>query len=48
MQSASVLDTGRLRALLTTLTARERDVAVKGLQALARGARALARKEVRS
>ena len=45
LQSASVLDTGRLTALLATLSLRERAEAVRGLQLLARGARALGNQE---
>lgn len=44
LQASSVLDTVRLTTLLTHLTAAEREQAVAGLQALARGARSLARK----
>jgi DNA-binding MarR family transcriptional regulator len=48
LQATSVLDADRLLALLGTLTPRERERAVGGLQLLARGARALARKEASS
>ena len=45
MQSTSVLDTGRLTALLAVLSPRDRQRAVLGLELLARGARSLASKE---
>jgi DNA-binding MarR family transcriptional regulator len=44
LQSASVLDTGRLTELLATLSAPERGAAVRGLQLLAKGARAMAQR----
>lgn len=45
LQGTSVLDTTRWTALLGTLSPRDRKRAVDGLQLLAQGARALARKE---
>jgi len=45
LQSTSVLDTGRLTALLGTLSLRNRQRAVLGLEVLARGARSLAKQE---
>ena len=45
--AVSVLDAGRLTALLEHLTARERETAVAGLRLLARGARSLANEECR-
>jgi DNA-binding MarR family transcriptional regulator len=48
LQATSVLDSGRLLALLRQLAPAERDQAVAGLQALARGARSLALSEKKS
>ncbi len=48
LQSTSALDTGRLTALLQTLSPRQRAEAVRGLQLLADGARSVTRQEVPS
>ena len=45
LQSTSALDTDRLTALLDTLSVRDRQRAVLGLQLLARGARSLTHRE---